>query len=77
MSQAVVKSLDLKGLSCPLPIAKTAQAMRELQPGDVIEVLATDPGSVPDFGAWCQNTGNELVEQTEDAGVFRFLLRKV
>jgi tRNA 2-thiouridine synthesizing protein A len=77
MSQAVVKSLDLKGLSCPLPIAKTAQAMRELQPGDVIEVLATDPGSVPDFNAWCQNTGNELVEQTEDAGVFRFLLRKV
>jgi tRNA 2-thiouridine synthesizing protein A len=77
MSQAVVKSLDLKGLSCPLPIAKTAQAMRELQPGDVIEVLATDPGSVPDFDAWCQNTGNELIEQTEDAGVFRFLLRKV
>jgi tRNA 2-thiouridine synthesizing protein A len=77
MSQAVVKSLDLKGLSCPLPIAKTAQAMRELQPGDVVEVLATDPGSVPDFNAWCQNTGNELVEQTEDAGVFRFLLRKV
>ena len=77
MSQAVVKSLDLKGLSCPLPIAKTAQAMRELQPGNVIEVLATDPGSVPDFNAWCQNTGNELVEQTEDAGVFRILLRKV
>ncbi|MGE5226102.1 MAG: sulfurtransferase TusA family protein [Planctomycetaceae bacterium] len=77
MSQAVVKSLDLKGLSCPLPIAKTAQTMRELQPGDVIEVLATDPGSVPDFDAWCQNTGNELIEQTEDAGVFRFLLRKV
>jgi tRNA 2-thiouridine synthesizing protein A len=77
MSQAVVKTLDLKGLSCPLPIAKTAQAMRELQPGDVIEVLATDPGSVPDFNAWCQNTGNELVEQTEETGVFRFLLRKV
>jgi tRNA 2-thiouridine synthesizing protein A len=77
MSQAVVKTLDLKGLSCPLPIAKTAQAMRELQPGDVIEVLATDPGSVPDFNAWCQNTGNELVEHTEETGVFRFLLRKV
>lgn len=76
MSQTVAKTLDLKGLSCPLPIAKTAQAIRELQPGDLIEALATDPGSVPDFNAWCQNTGNELVEQTEDGGVFRFLIRK-
>jgi tRNA 2-thiouridine synthesizing protein A len=77
MSQTVVKSLDLKGLSCPMPIAKTAQAIRELQAGDLIEVLATDPGSVPDFDAWCRNTGNELLEQTEEAGVFRFLIRKV
>ena len=48
-----------------------------LQPGDLLEVVATDPGSVPDFRAWCANTRNELVEQTEDAGVFRFLIRKV
>jgi tRNA 2-thiouridine synthesizing protein A len=72
----VAKVLDLKGLSCPLPIAKTAQAMRELQPGDLIESLATDPGSVPDFGAWCRSTGNELIEQTEQDGVYRFLIRK-
>jgi tRNA 2-thiouridine synthesizing protein A len=76
MSQAIAKSLDLKGLSCPLPIAKTAQAIRDLQSGDLLEALATDPGSVPDFNAWCQNTGHELVEQTEEAGVFRFLIRK-
>jgi tRNA 2-thiouridine synthesizing protein A len=76
MSQTVVKTLDLKGLACPLPIAKTAQAIRELKPGDLLEALATDPGSVPDFNAWCTNTGNELVEQTEEAGVFRFLIRK-
>ena len=76
MGQAVVKSLDLKGLSCPLPIAKTAQAIRDLVPGDLLEALATDPGSVPDFKAWCQNTGNELIEQTEEAGVYRFLIRK-
>jgi tRNA 2-thiouridine synthesizing protein A len=76
MSQAIAKSLDLKGLSCPLPIAKTAQAIRDLAPGDLLEALATDPGSVPDFNAWCQNTGNELVERSEDGGVFRFLIRK-
>jgi tRNA 2-thiouridine synthesizing protein A len=76
MNTAIVRTLDLKGLSCPLPIAKTAQAMKQLLPGDVIEVLATDPGSVPDFRAWCTSTGNELVEQTEDGGVFRFVVGK-
>ena len=76
MSQTVAKTLDLKGLSCPLPITKTALAIRELQPGELIESLATDPGSVPDFRAWCTSTGHELVEQTEDAGVYRFLIRK-
>jgi tRNA 2-thiouridine synthesizing protein A len=77
MDETITLSLDLKGLSCPLPIAKMAKAMRDLQPGDVIEVLATDPGSVPDFAAWCRTTGNELLEQSEDAGVFRFRIRKV
>ena len=77
MSQTVTKRLDLKGLACPLPIAKTAVAMRELQPGDLLEALATDPGSVPDFNAWAKTTGNQLVEQTEEDGVFRFLIRKV
>ena len=76
MDVTITKTLDLKGLSCPLPIAKTAQAMRDLVSGDVLEALATDPGSVPDFNAWCKNTGNELLDQTEEAGVFRFLIRK-
>ena len=76
MSRTIAQTLDVKGLSCPLPIAKTAKAVRDLEPGELIEVLATDPGSVPDFRAWCSNTKNELIEQTEDAGVFRFLIRK-
>jgi tRNA 2-thiouridine synthesizing protein A len=76
MSTAVTRTLDLKGLSCPLPIVKTAQAIKELQSGDLIEALATDPGSVPDFTAWCKSTGNELVEQSEDGGVYRFLIKK-
>jgi len=76
MSTTVTKTLDLKGLSCPLPIVKTAQAIREVGEGELIEVLATDPGSVPDFAAWCRSTGNELVESTKDEDVFRFLVRK-
>ena len=76
MSAQITRTLDLKGLSCPLPIVKTAQAIRELQPGELIEALATDPGSVPDFKAWCTTTGNELVEQSETDEVFRFVIRK-
>lgn len=76
MSATITRTLDLKGLSCPLPIAKTAQAVRTLAAGDLIEVYATDPGSVPDFAAWCTTTGHELVERTEDDGVYRFVIRK-
>jgi TusA-related sulfurtransferase len=76
MSMQITKSLDLKGLSCPLPIVKTAQAAKDLASGDLIEALATDPGSVADFTAWCKATGNELVEQSDTDGVFRFVIRK-
>jgi tRNA 2-thiouridine synthesizing protein A len=76
MSVTVTKSLDLKGLSCPLPIVKTAKAMKEMAPGELLEVFATDPGAVPDFNAWAKSTGNPLLESTEEGGVFRFLLKK-
>jgi len=76
MDTLITLTLDLKGLACPMPIAKTAQAIRTLQPGEVVEAFATDPGAVPDFDAWCRSTGNALIEQTEDAGVFRFVIRK-
>ena len=76
MNVTIAQQLDLKGLSCPMPIIRTAQAMKPLETGKVVEVLATDPGSVPDFAAWCRATGNELIEQTEEAGIFRFLVRK-
>jgi tRNA 2-thiouridine synthesizing protein A len=76
MTVIIVASLDLKGLSCPIPIVKTAKAVKELAPGQLIEVFATDPGSVPDFRAWSKTTGNPLVESSEEGGVFRFLLQK-
>ena len=76
MSTQIARTLDLGGLSCPLPIVKTAQAFKELAPGELLEVLATDPGSVADLDAWCRTTGNELVERTEADGVYRFVIRK-
>jgi tRNA 2-thiouridine synthesizing protein A len=76
MDATIAMSLDLKGLSCPIPIARTAKAMKELAPGQLIEVFATDPGSVPDFNAWSKSTRNPLVESGEEGGVFRFVLRK-
>ena len=76
MSMQVAATLDLKGLSCPMPIVKTALAVKELTAGELLEALATDPGSVADFAAWCRATGNELVEQSAADGVFRFVIRK-
>ena len=68
--------LDVKGLACPLPVLRAKKAMREVAPGETLEVLATDPGTVEDFKAFCQTTGHALVETREDAGVFTFLIRK-
>jgi len=76
MTLQITQTLDARGLSCPMPIVKTAQAIKTIPSGGLIEVLATDPGSVKDFAAWSCTTGNELVEQTTDSGVFRFVLRR-
>jgi tRNA 2-thiouridine synthesizing protein A len=76
MTLEIARTLDAKGLSCPLPIVKTAQNMKEMESGQLLEVLATDPGSVKDFAAWSKSTGNEIVEQGQDGSVFRFVLRK-
>ena len=72
----ITQTVDARGLSCPMPIVKTAQAIKPLPSGAVIEVLATDAGSVKDFAAWCRATGNELIEQTSDGAVYRFVIRR-
>lgn len=76
MTMTVAQAVDARNLSCPMPIVKTAIAIKALASGDVLEVLATDPGSVKDFAAWSKTTGNELLESDAQAGVFRFVLRK-
>ena len=72
----VTARVDARGLSCPMPIVKTAQAIKPLAPGAVVEVLTTDPGSQKDFVAWCRSTGNELVEADTDGAAYRFVIRR-
>ena len=72
----VSQRVDARGLSCPMPIVKTAQAVKTVAAGALIEVLATDAGSVKDFAAWSRTTGHELVEQSVDGGVYRFVIRR-
>jgi tRNA 2-thiouridine synthesizing protein A len=70
------RTLDTQGLNCPMPILKVKKAMLDLPAGGTLEVLATDPGSVADFQAYCDHTRNQMLEQTEAGGVFRFVLKR-
>jgi tRNA 2-thiouridine synthesizing protein A len=70
------KVLDAKGLNCPLPILKSKKALKDMAAGQILEVLSTDPGSVADFQAFSRTTGNELVEHSEEGGVYTFLIKK-
>jgi tRNA 2-thiouridine synthesizing protein A len=76
MTLQITRQVDARNLSCPMPIVKTAIAIKALEPGDLLEVLATDPGSVKDFAAWSTTTGNELVESMSDGPVYRFVVRR-
>lgn len=68
-------TLDAKGLNCPLPILKARKALKEVPAGGTLEILATDPGSVADFEAFCRQTGNELVEHSQDDSIYRFVIK--
>jgi tRNA 2-thiouridine synthesizing protein A len=68
--------LDTKGLRCPLPVLRARKALKALTAGDVLEVHATDPGSVKDFKSFCETTGDTLLASTETDGGFIFQIRK-
>jgi len=70
------KELDASGLNCPMPILRAKKALKDLNSGDVLRVIATDPGSVKDFEAFAKQTGNELLESNEEDGSFYYRLRK-
>jgi tRNA 2-thiouridine synthesizing protein A len=68
--------LDCSGLSCPMPIIKTKKAIDALQVGQVLEMIATDPGSKSDMDAWTKKTGHALLDSSEEGGKFIFFIRK-
>ncbi len=68
--------LDCTGMSCPLPVVTTSQAIKKIEPGQVLELLATDPGVDPDMRAWSRRTGNELMSIGQRDGVFHVLIRR-
>jgi tRNA 2-thiouridine synthesizing protein A len=72
----ITTRVDARGLSCPMPIVRTALAVKPLPSGALVEVLATDPGAQRDFVAWCRSTGHELIEQSTDGPAYRFVIRR-
>ncbi|MCK6419656.1 MAG: sulfurtransferase TusA family protein [Burkholderiaceae bacterium] len=70
------KELDTRGLNCPLPILKAKKALSEMSSGQVLKVVATDPGSMRDFQAFARQTGNELLEQSAEGAEFVHYLRR-
>ncbi len=70
------QELDASGLNCPLPILRAKKSLGALEAGQVLRIIATDPGSVKDFEAFAKQTGNELMESGEEGGKFVFLIKK-
>jgi tRNA 2-thiouridine synthesizing protein A len=75
-STPTATTVDARGLACPMSIVKAAQWARSAAPGELMDLLATDAGSLKDVPAWCRSTGNDLVERRADAGVQHFLIRR-
>lgn len=70
------KLVDAKGTNCPVPILRAKKAIGDVPVGGTLEILATDPGAVPDFQAYCRSTGHTLVEHSETGGIYRFLIKR-
>ena len=77
MSDTPKLSLDFKGLLCPMPVVKLAQAIKQIQVGELVEAVATDPGVMADIPAWARTSGNELVSLQKQDKVFKFIVRRV
>jgi tRNA 2-thiouridine synthesizing protein A len=71
------ETLDAKGLNCPLPILKAKKSLKGMENGKVLEILATDPGAIPDFEAFCRATGNKLLNAEQDGDIYKFLIERV
>ncbi len=73
----VVKVLDLKGLACPMPVVKVSKGIKEIEVGEVIQAITTDPGSLTDFPAWARTSGNEIVDTQQGEEEIKFFIRRL
>lgn len=72
----VVKELDLKGLACPMPVVKVSKGIKEIEVGEILKAVTTDRGSLTDFPAWAETSGNEIVKTVEGDGEFEFYIKR-
>lgn len=72
----IEKSMDLKGLPCPMPVVKVSKGIKDVEIGQVIEAITTDPGALADFPAWAKSSGNEIVKTDQGDGVIKFLIKR-
>ncbi len=70
------QTLDAKGLNCPLPILRAKKALKDMATGQTLEIIATDPGSMADFDAFCRTTGNQMLESKQDGKLYTFLIKR-
>ena len=77
MSDTPKLSLDFKGLLCPMPVVKIAQAMKQIQVGEIVEAIATDPGVTADIPAWARTSGNELISMEKQEKVYKFVVKRL
>ena len=72
----VDKVMDLKGMPCPMPVVKVSKGIKEIQVGQVLEALTSDPGALADFPAWARTSGNEIIKTEQDNGTIRFYIKR-
>jgi tRNA 2-thiouridine synthesizing protein A len=70
------KFMDLKGMPCPMPVVKVSKGIKEIQVGQVLEAVTTDPGALADFPAWARTSGNEIVKTEQGEGTIRFYIKR-
>jgi tRNA 2-thiouridine synthesizing protein A len=70
------KTMDLKGLPCPMPVIKVSKGIKEIEIGQILEAVTTDPGSLADFPAWARTSGNEILKTEQEPGLIRFLIKR-
>ncbi|MEW5736307.1 MAG: sulfurtransferase TusA family protein [Thermodesulfobacteriota bacterium] len=71
------KTMDLKGLPCPMPVVKISKGIKEVSVGQVVEAVTSDPGARVDFPAWAKTSGNEIVKTEQDGKITRFFIKRV